>query len=316
MALAEFEEELTLAVERVRPSVVVIERSATRRGPTTDPFPAAGTGSGVVWDPNGIIVTNEHVVRDAPSLRVVLPEGEPVAAELVGSDAMTDVAVVRVPVRRLPAATRGDSSRLRVGQVALAIGNSLGLPGGPTVSLGVVSALNRPLPGTDFVVEGLIQTDAAINPGNSGGPLADRYGSLIGINTAMVPFAQGVGFAVPVNTVAAVVRQLLEAGRVVRPWLGIHGLGVDRAVARRFGLPRASGVLIAETVPRGPAARAGLRPGDILFRVGSTGVRSFRDLVQALSSLPVGAAVDVAFERTGVEGTAVVQVLETPAAAP
>ncbi len=312
MTLAGLEEELTGAVERLRPSVVVVERTPRRALASTDPIPAVGSGSGVVWRPNGLIVTNEHVVRDSPGLRVVLADGQAFTAEPIGGDPLTDVALIRIPAQGLPAAPRGDSSRLRVGQLALAIGNSLGLPGGPTVSVGVVSALNRPLPGSDFVLEGLLQTDAAINPGNSGGPLADLHGSVIGLNTAVVPYAQGVGFAVPINTVERVARQLLESGRVVRPWLGIQGVGVDPAVARRFRLSRPRGVLVWEVVESSPAEAAGLRAGDVLHRVGSTGIRSFHDLVAALSELPIGAAVDVGFERAGREGSTVLRVLEAP----
>ena len=315
MSLAGLEEELTQAVDRLRPSVVLIERTGSRGSSPTDPVPFQGAGSGVVWDAGGLVVTNEHVVHGSPRLRVVLADGQEFSGETVGADPLTDVALLRVAGQGLPAAPRGDSARLRVGQLALAIGNSLGLPGGPTVSVGVVSALNRPLPGTDFVLEGLLQTDAAINPGNSGGPLADLHGAVIGLNSAVVPFAQGVGFAVPVNTVDVIAHQLLVSGRVVRPWLGIQGLGVDRAVARRLDLARTRGVFVAETIDGGPAARAGLQPGDVLIRVGSSGVRGFHDLVAAVSGLPIGAVVDLAYVRGGSERTTVLQVEESPSTA-
>ncbi|HYK93041.1 MAG TPA: trypsin-like peptidase domain-containing protein [Thermoplasmata archaeon] len=312
MTLAELEAELTSAVDRLRPSVVAIERDGAAARDGTDISPARGSGSGVVWERSGLIVTNEHVVREATRLSVSFADGTELTGTPIGSDPLTDVAVLRVPTEQAPAAPRGDSSALRVGQLALAIGHSLGLPGGPTVSTGVVSALNRPLPGTDFVVEGLIQTDAAINPGNSGGPLADLRGSVIGINSAMVPYAQGVGFAVPVNTVSLVVRQLLASGRVIRPWLGIHGVGVDAAVAKRFDIARARGVLVWDALKGGPAERAGLRAGDVVVRVGSSGIRGFHDLVGALAALPVGAVVDLGFVRSGVERSTVVSVEESP----
>ena len=172
---------------------------------------------------------------------------------MIGSDPATDVALVRVNAENLPSATLGDSESLKVGQFVLAIGNALGLPGAPTVSMGVISALGRPLPGTDFVLEGLVQTDAAINPGNSGGPLADLEGRVIGINTAMIPFAQGVGFAIPSDTIKRIVDQISKHGRVVRPWLGISGLDVNPSIARRYGLSVESGVLLAEVMRDSPA---------------------------------------------------------------
>jgi serine protease Do len=314
MSLAELEAELTTAVDRLQPSVVVVERSDARSASTTDPRPIAGSGSGLVWDSRGLLVTNEHVVRGAGRLSVRLADGQEHPARVVGTDPLTDIALVRVPASGLPAAPRGDSSQLRVGQLALAIGHSLGLPGGPTVSVGVVSALNRPLPGADFVVEGLIQTDAAINPGNSGGPLADLRGSVIGLNSAVAAYAQGVGFAVPVNTVASVARQLAESGRVVRPWLGVSAVAVDDRTARRLGLTRARGVLLAEIVPGGPADRAGLQAGDVVLRVASTGIRDFHDLIAALSTVSVGAALDLGVVRRGVERRAVVRVSAGPTA--
>ncbi|TLX99754.1 MAG: trypsin-like serine protease, partial [Thaumarchaeota archaeon] len=173
----------------------------------------------------------------------------------------------------LPVANLGDSESLKAGQIVLAIGNALGLPGGPTVSMGVIGALGRPLPGTDFVLEGFIQTDAAINPGNSGGPLADLSGNVIGINTAMIPFAQGVGFAIPTHTVNRVVEQIIRHGRVVRPFLGISGVDMNPAIARRFNLPVDSGVLLADVGRDTPAYEGGLRSGDIIFRVGDQEVK-------------------------------------------
>src|SRR5579862_7568446 len=198
---AALEDELTAAVERLRPAVVQIHRRERRAPTPSEPLLPSGSGTGTVWDPAGRIVTNEHVVHAAEALEVTLPDGEVRSARVVGADPLTDIALIEVNGGRLTAATRGRSRDLRPGQIALAIGNALGLPGQPSVSLGVVSAVNRPLPGSDFVLEGLLQTDAAVNPGNSGGPLANLHGAVIGINTAVVPFAQGVGFAVPVDTV-------------------------------------------------------------------------------------------------------------------
>ena len=312
MSLLAVESELTRAVERLAPSVVRVERRGARRLDPTDPRSPGGTGSGFVLDARGFVVTNDHVVRGARSVAVALPDGDEVEASVVGEDPLTDVALLRVDGRRLPAARLGDSAALKVGQFALAIGNSLGLPGEPTVSFGVVSALGRPLPGTDFIFEGLIQTDAPINPGNSGGPLANLDGEVIGVNTAVVPFAAGVGFAVPSNTVRSIAEQIRSVGRVVRPWLGISAVPLTPALARRFNVGRTEGILVAEVARRGPAERAGLRPGDVLLVLASRPVRSLKELLSGLAPLPIGGAVDAVFDRSGAEMRTVVRVVEGP----
>ncbi len=304
------ESEFVGAVERLRPSVVRIRRKRTGRFGGPDGSEAAGTG--VVLDPRGYVVTNDHVVRSSQDLKITLDDGRETHGAVVGEDPATDLALVRIDGRDVPAARFADSERLRVGQFALAIGNSLGLPGGPTVSFGVISAIGRPLPGADHVLEGLIQTDAAINPGNSGGPLADLDGAVVGLNSSVVPFAQGVGFAIPSNTVRAVAEQILSAGRVVRPWIGISGVGADAGLARRFGLARTSGVLLAEVRDDGPSARAGLRPGDLLLRIGPYAVRGLRDLIGALAKLPIGGAVDFEYARGAELKRGVLRIAEAP----
>ncbi len=315
MALLEIERELTQAVDRLAPSVVRVERA--RRGPKSPPDAISpdGAGTGVVVDAAGLVVTNDHVVRGAEAVRIVLPGGAVAPAQVLGEDPLTDLAVLRTDVHRLAPATFADSASLRPGQFALAIGHSLGLPGGPTVSFGVVSALGRPLPGADFVLEGLIQTDAPINPGNSGGPLANLSGEVIGVTTAVVPYAAGVGFAVPSNTVREIAGEIRRAGRVVRPWLGISVVALTPTTARRLARSSAVGVLIGTVAPASPAARAGLRPGDVLRRVGSYPVRSVPQLLAALARVPLGGAVDLGFEREGSTLTTVVRVLESPSPA-
>ncbi len=230
--LTSLESQITGAVEKLSEAVVSIDSVRVTRNFAYGAVPIEGKGSGVIIDPKGYVVTNNHVIEDATRVQVHLKDGRSFVGEVVGTDPSTDIAIVRVEAENLPAAVLGDSEKLKVGQLALAIGNTLGLQGGPTVSLGVVSALGRPLPGADFIFEGLIQTDTAINPGNSGGPLADIGGNVIGMNTAMIPYAQGVGFAIPVNTIKWVMQQLLEKGIVIRPWLGIHGTIVNEALAR------------------------------------------------------------------------------------
>jgi serine protease Do len=235
---------------------------------------------------------------------------------VVGGDAMTDVALVRVPEAGLAAARLGDSESLEVGQVVLAMGNALGLPGSPTVSMGLVSALDRPLPGSDYIFEGLIQTDAAINPGNSGGPLVDLDGSVIGINTAVMPFAQGVGFALPIHAVERIATELRTHGRIVRPWIGTSVVELRPEVAVPRGLRPHSGVLVGEVVARSPSHRAGLRPGDVLHRVGPFEVRHIRDLLEALARFPVGSDVQVAYRRRGLDQSVSVPLLERPERVP
>jgi len=244
--LSALESQVTEAVEQLSESVVSIDSVRVTRDFRYGLVPIEGKGSGLIIDRNGYVITNNHVIDESTRVQVHLKDGRTFLGEVVGSDASTDIAVIKVDADNLPAASLGDSEKLKVGQIALAIGNTLGLQGGPTVSMGVVSALGRPLPGTDFIFEGLIQTDTAINPGNSGGPLADIGGNVIGMNTAMIPFAQGVGFAIPVNTMKWVVQQILEKGRVIRPWLGISGANMNQAIARRYDLPADSGVLVVD----------------------------------------------------------------------
>src|SRR5438874_1290922 len=232
--LTSLESQITGAVERLSESVVSIDSVRVTRDFAYGVVPIEGKGSGLIIDSKGYVITNNHVIDGAAKVQIHLKDGRSYVGEVVGSDPSTDIAVIHVEAKDLPAATLGDSEQLKVGQLALAIGNTRGLQGGPTVSLGVVSALGRPLPGADFIFEGLIQTDTAINPGNSGGPLADISGNVIGMNTAMIPYAQGVGFAIPVNTIKWVMQQIREKGRVVRPWLGIYGTTLNEALARSY----------------------------------------------------------------------------------
>ena len=293
--MIQMEEQITEAVQKVSESVVTIENS---RNPRFGRFEARGAASGVIFDSNGFLITNNHVVENASELEIGLKSGEIIEGTVLGRDPQTDIAVVKVRNASLPsAASLGDSSKLKVGQIALAVGNSLGLPGGHTVSTGVISALGRPLPWADFVFEGLIQTDAAINPGNSGGPLADSAGTVIGINTAIIPYAQGVGFAIPINTVKSVAEQIMQEGRVIRPYLGISGLNVDESIARRFRLSTSSGVLLANVSREGSAAEAGLAPGDVITSLGDYSIANMRDLLVALSTSRIGSVVSIGIVR-------------------
>ncbi len=312
MTLSGLEDQITSSVDVLSESVVGIESKKLTRDYRYGVVPIEGQGSGVIIDPKGYIITNNHVIDNSAGVRVNLKDGGSFVGEVVGSDPATDVALVRVDSNNLPAAKLGESEKLRVGQIVLAIGNALGLPGAPTVSMGVISAVGRPLPGSDFVVEGLIQTDAAINPGNSGGPLADLDGRVIGINTAIIPFAQGVGFAIPVDTVKHIIEQISQNGRVIRPWLGISGTDMNSAIARRYNLPVDSGVLLVEIARGGPAHQAGLREGNILVRVGEYQLRGMKDLVTALSKLSIGGEVSLQFIKMGTSYETTLKLSEAP----
>jgi serine protease Do len=274
--------------------------------------PLEGQGSGVILDEKGLILTNSHVIDGATQVQVSLKDGRTFVGEVVGSDEATDIAVIRVNANDLPAADLGDSESLKVGQFVLAVGNALGLPGGPTVSLGVLSAMGRPLPGADLIFEGLLQTDAAVNPGNSGGPLADLEGRVVGINSAMIPFAQGVGFAIPINTAKRIANEILEKGRVERPWIGVSGIDLTAALARRYGMQAQAGFLVAEVVPGGPAHAAGIRTGDVVVGAGGREVLRTKDLLLALSQMPQKGTIDLEVNRMG----SLARLLVRPAEAP
>lgn len=311
MALSGLEDQVTQAVEKLGESIVSVSSMRLERR-FFGIAPLEGQGSGIILDRRGLIVTNNHVIEGASQVHVTLKDGRTFTGEVVGSDEATDVAIIRVDADGLPAAELGDSEAVKVGQFVLAIGNALALPGGPTVSMGVLSAKARPLPGSDFVFEGLLQTDAAVNPGNSGGPLADLAGRIIGITTMMIPYAQGMGFAIPVNTVKRIAQEILENGRVSRRWIGITGMDVTKQLARRYGLQAESGFLVAEVVPRSPADYSGLRSGDVIVGADSAEVKHTKDLLLAISKVEAGEAVSLAVNRMGRDRVLEVRPTEAP----
>lgn len=312
MTLVAVEKEITEAVEKLSESVVSIDSMRLAGDFRYGIVPLEGTGSGVIISENGYVVTNNHVVDWAAKVQVNLKDGRTFVGEVIGGDPATDVAILKVDAHNLPAAKLGESEKLKVGQIALAIGNTLGLPGGPTVSAGVVSALGRPLPGADYIYEGLIQTDAAVNPGNSGGPLADLEGNVIGINTAMIPFAQGVGFAIPIDAVKRIADQIIQKGKVVRPWLGISAINHTEAVARRYDINIDEGVFVVEVVPRSPADEAGLRVGDIVVRADSHEIKGMKDLIETISRTSIGDALSLTINRTGSNYQTSIRTVEAP----
>ena len=298
-------------VAKVRPAVVNIATRQLSYDALLRPVPAQGIGSGVIFDARGYVLTNSHVVEGAQQIRVTLPDGRAFPGKLVGADPLTDLAVVKIDARDLPAARLGDSSKLEVGETVIAIGNPLGLEGGPTVTVGVVSAVARSIeePGGAGLYD-LVQTDAAINPGNSGGPLVRMAGDVIGINTAIIQQAQGIGFAISINSAKPIVQELLAHGRVVRPFIGIVPVSVTPQIASAYDLPVDHGVLVARLDPRGPAARAGMRAGDIIVAVAGHPVKSLGELRVAIGQHKIGETVDLAVRREKTSVTLKVTLVE------
>ena len=295
------DDDVIAAIAKVESSVVNINTIRFERDASLHVHPARGLGSGFIIDDQGHILTNHHITIGSGEIEVALTDGRAFEGKLVGSDPANDLSVVRINARDLPLAELGDSSELRVGQTVIAIGNPFGLVGGPSVTVGVVSALNRHIL-AERVYENLIQTDASINPGNSGGPLLNLAGKVIGINTAHIPGAQGIGFAIPANTAKAVLEDIVKYGRVTRPWLGVIGLDVSREVARRFNLAADSGVIVMQIIPESPAERAQLRSGDVIIAIGDKEVTSMEDLQKEIRTRRAGDSVSLVLVRDSEEG--------------
>jgi S1-C subfamily serine protease len=289
--------------EKVSPSVVSIKttqevKAQTPRGVV--PFDMTGSGSGVVITPDGYILTNSHVVNNTKGLEVSLSDGRIFPAQLIGQDPDTDLAVIRIPSSDLPAAELGDSDKLKVGQLVIAIGNPFGFQA--TVTAGVVSDMGRSMRGqSGKLIENVIQTDAALNPGNSGGPLVDSRGRVVGINTAIIQYAQGICFAIPINTARWVAGLLIKEGRIKRTYLGILGRNkpLNRFELRRFGINNQLGVEVHQVLKDSPAERAGIHNGDVILSINENPLESVDDIHRFLAKVEVGANLNIAVLRNG-----------------
>jgi len=278
-----YSEAVTGAVEKVSPSVVNIEveqkRSNSQQG-----APAHGSGSGFVFTPDGFILTNSHVVHGAQKIEVTLSDSRHYSADLIGEDPDADLAVVRITAPDLPAVKLGDSSAIRVGQIAIAIGNPYGFQ--TTVTAGVISALGRSLRSqSGRLMDSIIQTDAALNPGNSGGPLVNSRGEVIGVNTAVIRPAQGICFAISINTAKLIAGLLIKDGKIRRGVIGVAGQDapIHRRLVRYYELPAETGVLVLSTEENSPAKRAGLQEGDVIVSFSGETVASIDDLHRILT---------------------------------
>ena len=289
------------ASEKVNPSVVNIEVQYARKGRSSAPGMSPkthGGGSGFVFTPDGFILTNSHVVHNAENIMVGISDGRRFQAQLVGDDPDTDLAVIRINGPNLQPALLGDSQRIRVGQLAIAVGNPYGFQ--CTVTAGVLSALGRTLRSSSGrLIDSVIQTDAALNPGNSGGPLVTSRGEVIGVNTATIMPAQGLCFAIGINTAKFVVASLIKDGKVRRSSIGVGGQNVQihRRIVRFYGLPVESGVMIASIQPDSPAVRASLKIGDIIVGFGGSPVSGIDDLHKLLTQEKVGVSFPIAIIR-------------------
>ena len=275
------EESIVNAVEKVSKSVVNIASVRMMQDQLFRVFPVQGVGSGVIIDNRGHILTNNHVIEGTDRIRVTLGDSKQVSAKVVGTDEETDLAVVMAEPLEINThnevnfqpANLGNSEELKVGQIVMALGNPFGLTGGPTVTGGIISSLNRNVQFENGIIE-LVQTDAAINPGNSGGPLINTKGEVVAINTAKIPYGQGIGFAVPINTVKLILNDLIENGHVTRPWLGISTVKLNPRMATFYRLPLVHGALIVNVEPYSPAENAGLRRGDIIEEIDGNKIES------------------------------------------
>jgi len=284
-------------VEKVSKSVVNINTVRLLHDYYYQIHPVQGMGSGVIFDPTGYVLTNNHVIEGAQKIAVTLTSSEMLKGKRVGACVSDDIAILKVDAKDLPSIEFGNSDELRVGQTVFAIGNPFGLQGAPTVTKGVVSAVKRSIRSERGVIEDLVQTDASINPGNSGGPLVDVKGRVVAINTAIVPFAQGIGFAIPVNHAKRCASEIIEHGKVMRPWLGVSGLTITGEVASYYNLPIDRGAIVSEVWADSPAEAAAMQKGDIIIGFGDKAISGIEDLAKEVQRRKIGEKVRVLLMR-------------------
>lgn len=305
---------VTVAAEKAGPSVVGVVARQTVETFFGTSVKEAG-GSGVVVDARGFVATNHHVIDGASEITVILPDGRRLPARLAGSDRRNDVAVLKIEAKGLAAAELGDSDLVRIGDLAIAIGNPVDLSFQRTVTAGIVSGLNRSL----YVGDGstpleVIQTDAAISPGNSGGPLVNALGQVIGINTAKIslPDVEGMGFAIPINRVRTIVEQIIASGAVTWSWLGVNVVDREQIAGQNLDIRLERGIYVASVVPGSPAEAAGIREGDVILSIAGRPVDSFSALRRILEARRVGERVPVVIERAGRRATVVAVLAARP----
>lgn len=319
------------AVRRVGPAVVNIDTVVMRRqsffgfndlfddflggDPLSRLVPSKGQGSGLVIDgEKGYVITNEHVVHEARlrkgEIKVSLPNKQTYEAKVVGADPQYDVAVLKIDGKNLPSAKLGSSDDLAIGEWVLAIGNPFGFRN--TVTVGVVSALDRTLEGSDGKLEGLIQTDAAINPGNSGGPLCDLDGNVIGMNTAIITGAEGLGFAIGASSVRQAVDEIIKFGRVKHGWPGMTFWDISARLANRLGLDSTDGALVVEVYSSGPAQQAGIKPGDVVLEAGGKKIASVADMQDVLRKARAGDKLSLELSRRGKAVSVKIELADVP----
>jgi S1-C subfamily serine protease len=306
---------ITEVVEVVKPAVASIVVGAVGYNIFLQPVPEEKAGSGVIIDDRGYIVTNNHVVEGAESIAVTIPDGRNYDATIVGTDPLTDLAVIKIEGDDLLAATFGDSDNLAVGEWVVAIGNALALSGGPTVTVGVISATGRTIQEESGVtLYDVIQTDAAINPGNSGGPLINLNGEIVGINTAKVTSVEvsGVGFAISSNTARAVAEELIEEGHVTRPYIGISVVTVTPTIAHSYDLATDEGAMVSYVASGSPADHAGLRLGDVIIRFDGEPITTADDAVLAIRAHEIGDRVDITYLRGSSQRTTSAILIDRP----
>ncbi len=324
--------DISQTVKKASPAVVNIESFATQTSQMSpfmndpffreffgrnfefEPYPeqSTGIGTGFIFDKSGLIITNEHVIHGASKIEVTIDGfDKPLSAKVVGSDQELDLAVLKVSVNKdLPVLKLGDSNKTEVGSWVIAIGNPYGLD--HTVTVGVISAKGRPVQVSGRMFKDLLQTDAAINPGNSGGPLLNTAGEVIGINTAVNASAQGIGFAIPVATVKEVLDDLVNNGKVTKPYIGVYLQPVDKELAEYFGAPDTNGAIVAYVVPGSPAEKAGLRKGDIIVEMAKKKIKTPEDVTNNLKKIKIGDKVVFQVFREGHTEFITVKIGEKP----